>query len=71
MIFLMEITDEGPSRLEGKSWYGTKEAARKAAVQFLRTRRQNARVTLFTAGPTFWVNPNPEILSDETDAGED
>lgn len=62
--FLVEIGDDGPSRLEGHTTYSTPKAARDAAERYMRSGRRGCRVTVCRVEGTYWLDPKPEVLSD-------
>ena len=65
---LLEVGDDGPSRLEGHTTYDSMEEAEKAAESFLRDSYAGRRVTIFEAHFTYHVDPRPKILDNKPKA---
>ena len=61
--YLLELTTDGPQRLQGNAGYPTLASARAGAERFLRA-NPFRRITLFQTHETMWIDPNPSILDD-------
>jgi hypothetical protein len=61
--FLVVISPEGPSGIEGVKHYGSHAAALKAAETLLRT-ENHGRITICKVCETAWLDPKPKLMSD-------
>lgn len=59
---LMRITNDGPSRIQGRASYCNADRAHQAAELYLRE-HPDARVTIFRVDYTYWLDPNPKMFS--------
>ena len=63
-IILMQLTDDGMVRMEGHTTYPNYITAKKGADRLAREHPAR-KITMLTVGATFWLDPKPDLLSDE------
>lgn len=60
---LMALTDDGPSRIQGKAWHASECDAVQAAERLLREGGHGSRITVFRELGTYWLDPEPRVLN--------
>lgn len=63
--YVMELTDDGPSRVDGTHGTDSRETARASAKDFAR-KYPHRRFTIFETHETVFLDPRPEVLVDVT-----
>ena len=64
---IMEITEDGPSRLQGHVTYPTWEDARSGATNYLRKGNGHKRVTVLKIEADFWLDPLPDLKTNRAE----